>query len=308
MPFFSVIIPLYNKEKYIDNTLRSVLSQTFSDFEVIIVNDGSTDDSEKNVLAVKDSRIRYFVKENGGVSSARNFGIDKASADYIAFLDADDYWYPNFLKTIHNDILHFPGQSVFGSALEIETAKKTFPAQYSIEKAAQSQIVNYFDASLRETAICPSCAVFHKRVFQNAGVFDDNMKIGEDTDLWIRIGLIYPIVFNWNVMARYVFVTDSLSKDFAYRNVRMDFGKYTDYEKSNPGLKKFLDVNRFSLAIKSKINRDPEHFNKLYRQITVSNLSARKRILLLLPGFALKKLIRLQHVLSEYGLESSVFK
>lgn len=308
MPFFSVIIPLYNKEKYIEDTLKSVLSQTFADFEVIIVNDGSTDASKDKVLSFGDSRIRYYDKENGGVSSARNFGIEKASTDYLALLDADDYWYPEFLEKMHRDIIKFPYESVFASALEIETSKKVFPAQYSITRTAETQIVNYFEGSLRETAICPSCAVIHKRVFEKAGVFDVDMKIGEDTDLWVRIGLLYPIVFNWEILARYVFVTDSLSKDKVYKKVRIDFSKYAGFEKTNHALKKFLDLNRFSLAVKSKMNNDPEYFKSLYKEITLTNLSPRKQILLQLPGYVLKKLVRLQHVLSQYGLESSVFK
>uniref|UniRef100_A0A4W5LYG6 Glycosyltransferase 2-like domain-containing protein n=1 Tax=Hucho hucho TaxID=62062 RepID=A0A4W5LYG6_9TELE len=100
MSFFSVIIPLYNKECFIENTLKSVLSQTFTAFEVIIINDGSTDKSEEKALQFKDSRIRYYSKENGGVSTARNFGIDKAKSVYITFIDADDYWYPTFLESI----------------------------------------------------------------------------------------------------------------------------------------------------------------------------------------------------------------
>jgi glycosyltransferase involved in cell wall biosynthesis len=83
MPFFSVVIPLYNKENFIKNTLDSVLSQTFTDFEVLIVNDGSTDSSVEIIKKFTDPRISYFSKENQGVSSARNYGVEKANTKLI---------------------------------------------------------------------------------------------------------------------------------------------------------------------------------------------------------------------------------
>ena len=98
MPLFSIVIPVYNKHKHIAATLRSVFAQTFADFEVIVINDGSTDDSESEVLQFDDSRLVYVKTENRGVSQARNLGIEKATGDYIAFLDADDAWHPRKLE------------------------------------------------------------------------------------------------------------------------------------------------------------------------------------------------------------------
>ena len=95
---FSVIIPLYNKEKSVSSTLQSVLNQTFKKFEVIVVDDGSTDGSYDVVKQFKDERIRLIQKENGGVSSARNRGIQETKYDHVAFLDADDVWEPNISK------------------------------------------------------------------------------------------------------------------------------------------------------------------------------------------------------------------
>src|SRR5262245_2597869 len=101
MPFFSVIIPLYNKENYIRNTLKCVLEQSFTDFEIIIVNDGSTDNGLKVVKEFTDSRIVIEEQTNKGVSAARNLGIEKAAGTMIALLDADDYWFPNHLEVLH---------------------------------------------------------------------------------------------------------------------------------------------------------------------------------------------------------------
>ena len=308
MSFFSIIIPLFNKENFIENTIKSVLNQSFSDFEVLIINDGSTDKSEEKVLEFKDNRIQYFYKENSGVSSARNFGIEKAQSNYITFIDADDYWYPNFLQEMFENSNRFPELQVFSAAIEVETSKKIIPSIYSIIKTADCEIVNYFDASLKETVICTSCAVFHKSIFEKIGFFDTQLKSGEDTDLWIRIGLNYQILFSWKILARYVYDVHSLTKNHKTTINSLDFSKYTSLEKTNPGLKKFLDLNRFSLAIKSKIIGDQERFLEFYKEIDLKNLSLKKRTLLQLPVHILKLLINLKAFLANMGLGNSVFK
>jgi len=308
MAFFSIIIPLFNKENFIQNTLTSVLNQTCNDFEIIIVNDGSTDKSEEKVLSFKDPRIRYFFKENDGVSTARNFGIEKAKSNYITFIDADDYWYPDFLQEMFGYINKFPEQKVFSAAIEIETSKKTIPSSYSIAKTGNYEIVTYFEASVKETVICTSCAVFHKSVFEKTGSFDINLKSGEDTDMWIRIGLNYPILFVWKILARYRYDPKSLSKNHKTSINSFDYSKYAILEKTNPSLKKFLDLNRFSLAIKSKLIGEQEIFSKLYKTIDLQNMSLKKRILLKLPVFVLKPLIMLKTLLANLGLGNSIFK
>lgn len=308
MPFFSVVIPLYNKEKYIEDTLKSVLAQTFRDFEVLVINDGSADSGEEKVLAFSDARIRYFSKANEGVSIARNFGIASAQSHYVTFLDADDYWYPDFLECMHQNISKFPGHHVFSGAIEKETGNRVFPAYYSIDKTGPQETVNYFEASQKETVICTSCAVFHKDVFKKSGVFDVQMKSGQDTDLWIRIGLDYHVVFDWKIFARYVFDPESLSKDKSHMDTRINFSRYAAAERTNPGLKKFLDLNRFSIAVKSKINGNDAYYSTLAKEIDLKNLSLKKRILLRLPAFILKNLVGLQHALSRSGIGSTPFK
>lgn len=310
MPFISIIIPLYNKEKFIESTLKSVLNQSFTDYEILIINDGSTDSSHEKVLQFKDSRIRYFSKENGGVSTARNYGIKEATSDFITFIDADDYWYPDFLKGMHQNIQQFPKEKVFTVAIEIETPNNTIPAIYSIERTKNQdcQIVDYFQASSKESVIWTSSAVFHKSIFSETGDFDINLKSGQDTDLWIRIGLLYPIVFSWKILARYVYDRDSLSKKKEYIATKMDFSKFSKLEKENPMLKKFLDLNRFSFAIKCKLHNDQANFKRFYEGIDTSNLSVKKKILLQLPPILLQLLLPINLFLVRIGLNNSVFK
>ncbi|MFV5684499.1 glycosyltransferase family 2 protein [Flavobacterium sp. GB2R13] len=308
MPFFSVIIPLFNKEKFIELTLKSVLNQTFIDFEILIINDGSTDNSAQIIKGFDDPRIRYFYKENAGVSSARNDGIEKAQSNYISFIDADDYWYPDFLEEMFKNIKSYPEQKVFSGAIEIETSKKVISASYSITKTNDCEIVNYFTASSKETVICTSCAVFHKNIFEEIGDFDIEVKSGQDTDMWIRIGINHPIVFSWKILTRYVYDENSLSKNKTYLNTKINFSKFEEQEKTNLSLKKFLDLNRFSLAIKSKLLSDEDNFNSYYKAIDLKNITFKKRLLLLMPSVILNPLIHLKLILTNNGLGSSVFK
>ena len=108
MPMFSVIVPLYNKEQYIKKTVSCVLAQTIADFELIIVDDGSTDNGPQYVSEIQDGRIRMLSQGNAGVSAARNHGIREANGKYICFLDADDTWNVDFLQTVKELFDEFP--------------------------------------------------------------------------------------------------------------------------------------------------------------------------------------------------------
>jgi glycosyltransferase involved in cell wall biosynthesis len=303
MPYFSIVIPVYNKEKFVAKTIESVLSQTFTDYEIIIVNDGSTDQSEAKISTFKDNRIQYYSKKNEGVALARNFGIEKATADYICFLDADDYWHPTFLETMQRYSSELPEQKVFAAAIEIETKNKTIPARYSIESTSDFEIVNFFNASQKECVLWTSSVCIHKSVFEKVGDFDTKIKHGEDTELWIRIGLQFPIVFIHKILARYVYDEKSISRNTNYYFEQYTFDKYAVEEKKNPALKKYMDLNRFSAVIKCNLHGDWKTAQKIYFEIDLKNLSYKKRILLELPSIILKPLIRLKHFLG-----NSVFR
>ncbi len=307
MPFFSVIIPVYNKEKFIENTIKSVLKQSFSDFELILVNDGSTDESVAKIENFSDNRITYYTKENGGASSARNFGLEKAKANYITFLDADDYWYPDFLQEMASSIEEFPHHKIFSAAIEVESDKVVFPSRYSIKKSSEREIVDYFVASMKTTIICTSCAVFEKSVFEKVGHFDTEIKSGQDTDMWIRMGLEFPIVFSWKILARYVYDPNSLSRKKEYSDKNFNFDKFNALEQTHPNLKRFIDFNNFSLAIRSKLINDKKYFRLYYNKIDLNNLPMRKRILLELPAIVLRTLLKVEPILVNLRLHNSRF-
>lgn len=308
MPFFSIVIPVFNKEKFVAKTIESVLSQTHADYEIIIVNDGSTDTSEAIIQTFQDDRIHYFFKKNEGVAVSRNFGIDKAKGDFICFLDADDYWYPTFLKTMNQYIEKLPKQKVFACAIAIETKHKSFVAQYSIERNSDFEVVDFFDGSQKECVLWTSSVAIHKSIFAKVGTFDTNIKKGEDTELWIRIGLQFPIVFIWKILAKYVYDKSSASRNLNYFFEPYTFGKYAMEEKQNPKLKQYLDLNRFSAVIKCKLNGDWKTSEEIYAPIDMKNMSWKKRILLELPAFFIKLLVQFKNFLGNMGLGNSVFR
>ncbi len=310
MPRFSVVIAVYNKEKYIAKTLESVLAQTYSDFEIIIVNDGSIDDSEAVIKSFKDKRINYFKQENQGASAGRNAALSKASANYIALLDADDYWFPHYLKEQNRLIEIYPEEFVFATAVAIETKSKTIKSSYSIENLIPDKIyqVDYFNASYINTILTSSSTVIHKSVLDKIGNFNTHLKSGEDTDYWIRIGLNYKIIFFNKILVTYRYVKQSLSnrtKDIIYKPTYDD---YLPYERNNKSLKKFLDLNRYSLAIQAKLNNDRAGFISNYEKLNLNNLNKKQRILLKLSPKSIRFLNRLKNFFERFGIQISAFK
>src|SRR5690554_4317093 len=124
MPFFSVVIPVFNKEPHVARAINSVLEQTFNNFELIVVCDPSSDNSNFEVEKFEDPRIRIFYRDNPGPGgyAARNLGVEVAKAEWIAFLDADDEWYPWHLSEIFQRLRQFSEEKVFGAGYEVYTA------------------------------------------------------------------------------------------------------------------------------------------------------------------------------------------
>ena len=202
---FSVIIPLYNKAPYIAKALQSVLDQTFSSFEIIIVNDGSTDNSLGVVKTFIDSRIRILDQINSGVSIARNNGVKHAKNEYIAFLDADDWWDKMFLYEMKSLILKFEDAAMYGASYYKVKNGKYIPAKIGVDKNLEKGYINYFEVYAKTLwmPIWTGAVVLKKSVFEEMNGFKPQLKLGEDFDLWVRIALKYPVVFLNKVLAFY---------------------------------------------------------------------------------------------------------
>ncbi len=191
----SVIIPLYNGESYIARSIQSVLDQIYQDFEIVVVDDGSTDGGAEVVRSFNDERIRLVQQENAGVAAARNRGIREAKGQWIAFLDADDEWKPEKLDRQMDCLEKHPDVKWAGCFYEIwkkSRQERVFqglnPRYYSRENVVQDVFL------LRKNSIPISTIgiIIKKEELEKAGVFDETLKVGEDRELWIRIGVFCP--------------------------------------------------------------------------------------------------------------------
>jgi len=205
-PKISVIIPLYNNRQYISDTLNSVFSQTIQDFEIIVVNDGSTDDGVKIVQTFNDPRLILINQQNRGASSARNQGAKYAKADIIAFLDADDKWCSCFLETIIKLIEKFPQAGAYATGVvEIINNKEVFRQYRTIPNNGYEGLVPDFFKSciIGERFITSSSVAFIKTVFLELSGFNEGAAWGEDQEIAARIALKYPIAFNSKICSMY---------------------------------------------------------------------------------------------------------
>jgi glycosyltransferase involved in cell wall biosynthesis len=197
----SVIIPLYNKEHEIKRTLDSVLSQTYQNFEIIVVDDYSDDGGPEIVKSFHDPRISFIEQDHHGVSYTRNHGVDLATSNYIAFLDADDEWMPKYLETILNLIAKYPEAGMFTTAWRIQTGEgKSRWADYKCipNPPWEGLLPNYFkSAALGESPVNSSVVVIPKKIFIETGGFPEGYWYGEDADLFGKIALKYPVAFSW---------------------------------------------------------------------------------------------------------------
>lgn len=210
----SVVIPLYNKEKAIIATLQSVSTQTYTDYELIIVDDGSTDNSlnvareyTSSLLSIQGKAgvrplIRLIHKENGGVSSARNRGINEAEGDYIALLDGDDLWESTFLEEQVKLIHDFPKAAMWGVNTAFIKKGKYRKWEQGMGEGYRGYVENYFGTKHNDL-FCSSSVVIRKDVFEEVGYFDERISSSEDLDMWYRIILKYPVVFYDKVLVYY---------------------------------------------------------------------------------------------------------
>lgn len=204
---FSVVIPLYNKEAHIGRALDSVFAQSFQEFEVIVVDDGSTDSGAGRVLAYRDARLRLIRQHNGGVSAARNRGVVDARGACIAFLDADDAWEPCHLETLSRLMQRYPSAGAYCCAFRIieEDGSVTAPLPAGLPAPPWEGIVpNYFRSVASGPPIVHTSAVaVPKDLFHDAGGFVVGEKYGEDTSLWGRIALRHPVAFSHSIGSSY---------------------------------------------------------------------------------------------------------
>jgi glycosyltransferase involved in cell wall biosynthesis len=313
-PHFSIIIPLYNKENHIKDTLHSVWSQSFKDFEVIVVNDGSTDNSLQLLETVNDKRLRIFSTHNQGVSSARNYGISMARAKFIVFLDADDLWLAHHLQDLKNLYEQFPNCGMYSKAYYKIDGTTTIAQQFKNipgKKLWEGIVEDYFYSSQISSIAWTSAVMVPMSILDKVGVFNPEITLGagEDTDLWIRIALQHPVAFSNSVSAMHQLHSDNrVSKASIHLKQFIDLNRYNNDTANHASLKRYLDLNRYATAIQYKLAGNSEEATILIRELDKSSLNKKQRFLLTQPQFTLKILLKVKEFLKKLGFQFSSFR
>lgn len=210
---YSIIIPVYNKSQYIEKCLNSVINQTFRDFEIIIINDGSKDESLEILKKISDGKceietnyhqfyldntlVKLVNQENLGVSMARNNGFKLANFEYCAFLDADDWWDVHFLEEMSTLIKEFPEAGLYGCNYFYVKNGRPREKDKGLPLEFHSGYIDYFKIYGGNFTAPVNCSfmVMPKRTFLSAGGFNPDLKYGEDFDLWVRIALHSKVAY-----------------------------------------------------------------------------------------------------------------
>jgi glycosyltransferase involved in cell wall biosynthesis len=206
----SVVLPAYNAAEYIAQAIESVIRQSWTDWELIIVNDGSRDNTNDIIVSfLKDERIRLVTQENGGVSRARNRGIQLARGNWIAFLDADDIWLPEKLKKQMVVVKKYPEVGVCGTSMEtIGRDSRTihsFPEEDFFGHASRKLVMGSLSFPL-------SSGLVRRELFEKTGGFDEQItSFSEDFDFWLRASLISPFYKIGETLIRYRVEIDNTS-------------------------------------------------------------------------------------------------
>ena len=241
----SVVIPLYNKEQSIAATIQSVLAQTYTDYEIIVVDDGSTDNSlkvvQERVSELENERVRIIHQENAGVSAARNKGILESKGKYIAFLDADDLWAPNYLATLAALIADFPNAGLYSLGyVEMKGGQSSISVRNDI--ATRRGWVSH-PWQMRKGLWTGSVSASRDRLL-NLGMFDTRMTHGEDLDMWWRLILDGGLVEDSTCCAFYKLDAENRAMDKVIpleKHIPYYMDKFVEARAENSEFRSFFD-------------------------------------------------------------------
>lgn len=258
---FSVIIPLYNKAPYVAKAIQSVLAQSFTDFELIVIDDGSKDESADIAKqSIKGhANCRLICQQNAGVSMARNNGVSVSQGDYLCFLDADDWWEPSFLEKMSELIEGFPEAGIYGTNYTVvnEAKHKTRVAPIAVEAGFEKGYINYCQVYAKTLAmpLWTGAVSIPRLVFDEMQGFPKGIKLGEDFLLWIHIALKYKVAFLNKALANYNQDVDAANRGIGrlYKPEEHMLWNLTDLdhlEKTNADYKHLVDSLRANGLLK----------------------------------------------------------
>lgn len=310
MSFFTVIIPLYNKEKYIENAIKSVLNQTFTDFNLLIINDFSTDKSvEIASKYISDTVEIIHHEKNAGLAAARNTGIKNSNSNYITYLDADDLWKPTFLESIFQLIQNFPEARIFGTNYE-EVWDNIIKIPHNGSEILAIDFtgyINFFKINVKQGIYNHGSVCFHKEVFEKVRFYNEKINFSEDLDFNIRANYNFKLAYDNSVQMRYFMQTENqLTQSSLLNKTIPDFDTYENWAKTNSDLKKYLDFERYVLGKRLKKNNDLR-WKKMIATIDSRNLNWKQNVLLKMPRFGLNLLEKLKLFLLKLGIKTSTY-
>ncbi len=310
MAFFTVIIPLYNKEKYIENAIKSVLNQTFTDFNLLIINDFSTDKSVKIASKyISDTVEIIHHKKNAGLAAARNSGIKNSNTNYITYLDADDLWKPTFLESIFQLIQNFPEARIFGTNYEEiwDNVIKNPHNGSEILPVDFTGYINFFKINVMQGIYNHGSVCFHKEVFEKIGFYNEDIGFSEDLDFNIRANYNFKLAYDNSIQMSYFMQTENqLTQSSISHKTIPNFDSYENWAKTNSDLKKYLDFERYVLGKRLKKNNDLR-WKKMIATIDSRNLNWKQNVLLKMPRFVLNSLDKLKLFLLKLGIKTSTY-
>lgn len=306
---FSVVIPLYNKANYVEKAVRSILGQSFEKFEIIIVNDGSTDNSLEIVQKISDERIQIIDQKNSGVSTARNNGVKKARYHYLSFLDADDWWAPNYLEEVSNLISKYNDAGIYGTKYCLVKDEIKKDALIGVEPNFTEGYIDYFRTYLNTMwmPIYPCCVTLPKSIFDKFGGFRSNLKFGEDFELWSKIACEHKIAYLNKSLVCYNQDVDIENRAVGINKIYhpnshfiFNLNSLEKHEHENKILKKLLDKMRSTNLLKYYINAAYKtEVKKEYEKIDFSNIPFSTKIQYFCPPRLLKLLLKIRIRLSQ---------
>lgn len=311
MPFFSVIIPLFNKESFVADSIKSILNQTFTDFEILIIDDCSTDNSLEVASQFETEKINVIRhKTNKGLSASRNTGIRNAKGRYIAFLDADDIWKPEFLEKINYLINQFTNAKLFATNyVELYPNNLKIQLKTTLHKDfSEGYIENFFESNLAQPIYFPSSLCVEKSVFESIGLYNEAINFGEDVDFNIRANTKFKLAYSKVPLVLYTMNSENQITKSSFKNKNItDFDFYESIASNNKSLKKYLDFNRYIMAKHYKLEGLKKEFDKMVYGISPENINFKQKILLNTPLFLLKIIQRIKSYFLSKGIRITTY-
>lgn len=297
-----VVFSIHDQLQALGRAMSSVLSQDVQDFELLVVDSGSSSLADEVLKNYTDKRISYKLVDGGNRQAARNAGIDHAKANgfkTIAFLDAEDYWTPDHLSTVQRLSKSFADANVFATSYSIKSGRRNKAPQFSNFKIPDDQVIDhFFRHNFKNVLLTASTFAVKTSVFEELDGFETEFTHGSEVDLWIRLGMHAKIAFSFHKTC----VRDETvryagpSVPVAQRQF-VDLDQYEQFTEEHDGLKKFLDLNRFSLSLAHRLENDIRTAVAYQQKIDSDSLTKQQRKLLEMSRLELKRFKRTNKVL-----------